>query len=161
MFTESWSLDRVMERAYYASSVFFFGKYMKIMLVMTNYAKHYASTIFQSLVLGCAYPNRGLPWTWRYSYKWTKKLSSPADGRERLLYMFCFCFSIPNFFFHLLPSIRCLRWKMPKKEDRKTHAKRVNEKRNVWSTAGEKQIFLNCRELEVADSPIFFDILIL
>ena len=29
---------------------FFYGKWMKIMLVMTNYAKGYASTIYQSLV---------------------------------------------------------------------------------------------------------------
>ena len=50
---------------------------------------------------------------------------------------------------------------MPKKEDRKTRAKRVTEKKNVWSTVGEKQILLNCSELEVADSPIFFDVLIL
>ena len=30
-------------------AVFFFGKYLKIMILMTNYAKHYASTIYQSL----------------------------------------------------------------------------------------------------------------
>ena len=33
----------------------FFGKKMKIMLVMTNYAKHYASTIYQSLLTVCLF----------------------------------------------------------------------------------------------------------
>ena len=61
--------------------------------------------------------------------------------------------------FALAPIHSVLKLKNAEKEDRKTHAKRVTEKRNVWSTAGEKQILLNCSELEVADSPIFFDIL--
>ena len=34
-------------------TVLFFGKNMKIMLVMANYAKHYASTIYQSLLTSC------------------------------------------------------------------------------------------------------------
>ena len=34
-------------------TVLFFGKNMKIMLVMANYAKHYASTIYQSLLTFC------------------------------------------------------------------------------------------------------------
>ena len=31
-------------------AVLFFGKVMKIMLVMTDYVKNYASTIYQSLL---------------------------------------------------------------------------------------------------------------
>ena len=33
----------------------FFGKKMKIMLLMTNYAKNYASTIYQSLLTVCLF----------------------------------------------------------------------------------------------------------
>ena len=33
----------------------FYGKKMKIMLVITNYAKNYASTIYQSLLTVCLF----------------------------------------------------------------------------------------------------------
>ena len=38
----------LVKSANYAGSAFF-GKQMKIMIEMTNYAKHYANTIYQSL----------------------------------------------------------------------------------------------------------------
>ena len=41
-------------------------------------------------VLGWAYPSRGLPWTWKCSYKCTQTLSAACWSRERLLRMLCF-----------------------------------------------------------------------
>ena len=127
---------------------------MKIMLVMTNYAKNYASTIFQSLVLGCGYPNRRLPWTWRYWYKWTRKLSLPAEAVSALHLLSLFLY--PKLLFVFAPIHSLLKVKNAEKGRPKNTCKKSHRKKERLEYGRRKTV-----PPEVADSPVFFDILIL